>query len=44
LLRRYFHRQINDPLLYDIVLNLEHLSAEAAAETIYTSLKIRFAE
>lgn len=40
--QRYFHRRIDDPLLYDLVLNLEHFSPEAASETIYQSVKHRF--
>jgi cytidylate kinase len=34
---RYFHRDINDPHLYDLVINVEHTDISAAVEQIVAS-------
>jgi len=39
---RYFHHHVADPLLYDLVINLEHTSREAAADLIVNSYRHRF--
>jgi cytidylate kinase len=33
-LRKYFHRDIDDPLLYHLVINTDLMTCEGAAETI----------
>jgi cytidylate kinase len=40
--KRYFHRDLGDPRLYDLVINLEHMTRDAAAELIYHSWRLRF--
>jgi cytidylate kinase len=43
LVRRYFHEDIAAPRLYDLVINLEHVDHEAAADVIATAFRRRFA-
>ena len=38
IVRRHFHHEINDQLLYDLIINTEAMSAKATAETILTAL------
>jgi cytidylate kinase len=38
IVRRHFHQEINDQLLYDLIINTEALSAKATAEIILTAL------
>jgi hypothetical protein len=38
-IRQVYHRDIDDPLGYDLVLNTEHLTIEAAAETVHGTLR-----
>lgn len=40
--RRYFHRDVADPHLYDLVINLEHISRDAAVELILKDYELRF--
>jgi cytidylate kinase len=40
--RRYFHRDVADPQLYDLVVNLEHTSCNAAADLILSDYRLRF--
>jgi cytidylate kinase len=40
--RRYFHHEVADPHLYDLVINLEHTSRDAAADLILSDYKLRF--
>jgi cytidylate kinase len=40
--RRYFRRDVADPHLYDLVINLQHTSRKAAAELILESCRLRF--
>jgi cytidylate kinase len=40
--RRYFHRDVADAHLYDLVINLEHISRDAAADLILSDYKVRF--
>jgi cytidylate kinase len=40
--RRYFHRDVADPQLYDLVINLERTSRDAAAELILSDYKLCF--
>jgi len=40
-IRQAFGREIEDPLGYDLVLNVEHLGADAAAATIVTLLRTK---
>jgi len=40
-IRQAFGKQIEDPLGYDLVLNVEHLGPEAAASTIVTLLRTK---
>lgn len=40
--RRYFHRDVADPHLYDLVINLEHTSREVAADLILGDYMMRF--
>lgn len=35
--QRYFHHDVNDPHLYDLVINLEHLTHAAAADLILSA-------
>ncbi|MCI0491805.1 MAG: cytidylate kinase-like family protein [Planctomycetes bacterium] len=42
--RRYFHRDVADPHLYDLVINLERISREDAAELIVLECQRRFAK
>ena len=39
---RYFHRDVAAPHVYDLVINLEHTSFEAAAELIVSAYRHRF--
>jgi cytidylate kinase len=39
---RYFHADVANPELYDMVVNLEHMSREMAAELIVRAYKSRF--
>jgi hypothetical protein len=41
-IREYFHSDVTDPHLYDLVLNLEHLSLEEASELIVSQCERRF--
>jgi cytidylate kinase len=38
--KRFFHHDINDPLLYDLVINIQHLGAAKAAEGIVAALAL----
>jgi hypothetical protein len=40
--RRYFQRDVADPHLYDLVINLEQTTRDAAAELILSDYKLRF--
>ena len=40
--RRYFHRDVADPQLYDLVINLERTTPDAAAELILSDYKLCF--
>jgi cytidylate kinase len=42
--QRYFHRDVADPHLYDLVINLEYMTREAAASIIARDCKARFCE
>ena len=42
LVRRYFHHDIADPHLYDLVINLEHTSRDAALDLILGDYLMRF--
>ncbi len=37
--RRYFHQDITDPRLYDLVINLAHISRDEAVEVIVSAAK-----
>ena len=37
--QRYFHQDIDDPHLYDVVVNVEHMGPEAAAEKIAEAMR-----
>jgi cytidylate kinase len=39
--RRYFLRDVADPHLYDLVINLQHVSREAAVDMIVRECKRR---
>jgi cytidylate kinase len=41
--RRCFHRNINDPELHDVVINLEHTSGDVAVDLILGDYLMRFA-
>jgi len=38
-IEHHFHRNIDDPLAYDLILNTGEVSVEAAAELIQLGLK-----
>jgi cytidylate kinase len=38
--RRYFHQHVDDAHLYDLVINLEHISREAAVELVLAANKL----
>lgn len=40
--QKYFHRDAEDPRLYDVVVNLEHMGPEGAAELILRQCRARF--
>jgi hypothetical protein len=40
--QRYFHHDVTDPHLYGLVINLEHISRNAAANLIVSDYKLRF--
>ncbi|OPY09262.1 MAG: hypothetical protein A4E66_01759 [Syntrophus sp. PtaB.Bin001] len=40
--RQYFQRDVTDPLDYDMVLNTENLSIDAAVLIIQTAFKAKF--
>ncbi len=40
-IRRHFHRDIADPLAYDLILNAEHLDLEAAIEMVIHAAEIK---
>lgn len=40
--RRYFHHDIADPAVYDMVLNLEHFSNDEVAELVVDACRLRF--
>jgi len=40
--RQYFQRDVTDPLGYDLVVNTENLSLDAAVSIIHTAFKARF--
>lgn len=42
LVRRHFHEDIRDPRLYDVLVNLEYLDREAAADVIAAAFRRRF--
>ena len=42
--RRYFHRDVADPHLYDVVLNLEYTPREVIADSIISHCRSRFGE
>jgi cytidylate kinase len=37
-LKRYYHAKVEDPVHYDLVINTEHLSPEAAASIVVDAL------
>jgi len=39
---QYFHRDVTNPLDYDLVLNTENLSIDAAVATLETAFKAKF--
>ncbi|HOJ61893.1 MAG TPA: cytidylate kinase-like family protein [bacterium] len=39
--KRYFHADINDPLHYDLVINMARTSLDAAVKTVLTALRAR---
>jgi len=41
-IRQHFHRDADDPLFYDLVINTEFMSVHAVVETIVTALKAKF--
>jgi cytidylate kinase len=43
LVRQHFHQDVANPLLYDLVVNLEHLGRAAAADLIALAFRRRFA-
>ena len=38
---RYYHRDVADPHVYDLVINLEHTSRDAAADLIVSAYRLR---
>jgi hypothetical protein len=40
--RQYFHHDVGDPHLYDLVINLSHRSRDAAADLILSDFRLRF--
>jgi cytidylate kinase len=40
--KRYYHRDVRDSHLYDLVINMEHAASETAAELITQACKLRF--
>jgi cytidylate kinase len=42
LIKHHFNREIGDPHLYDLVLNLAHMSLESAADLIVANCRQRF--
>jgi cytidylate kinase len=40
-IRRHFHRDIADPLAYDLILNSEHLDLDAAVEMVLRAAEIK---
>jgi len=38
--KRFFHRDINDPLLYDLVINVQHIGMTKAVEQIVAALAL----
>ena len=40
--KRYYHRDVRDAHLYDLVINMEHATSSAAAELIANACKLRF--
>ena len=40
-IRRYFHHNVAEPHLYDLVINLEHTTREAAADLILSEYRLR---
>jgi hypothetical protein len=40
-IKRYFHSDINDPVNYDLVVNTEHISVEAAASIVVHALPLK---
>ncbi|MCP4661210.1 MAG: cytidylate kinase-like family protein [bacterium] len=44
LIERYFRRDVADPSLYDLVINLQHLDHERAAELIVDQYRQRFGD
>ena len=43
LVQEHFHRDIEDPLLYDAVLNMEHLPLDEAADVVIGLVRQRMA-
>lgn len=39
--RRYFHAELEDPVYYDLVINTEHLSFQAAASLVVDALQLK---
>jgi len=39
--RRYFHKEINEPTQYDMVINMANTSLDAAVKTVLTALRAR---
>jgi cytidylate kinase len=39
--RRYFHAELEDPVYYDVVINTEHLSFQAAASLVVDALQLK---
>jgi cytidylate kinase len=42
--KRYFRRDVRDPHLYDLAINLEHMTSQSAAELIHIAVRQRFGE
>jgi cytidylate kinase len=40
-IKRYFHAELEDPVYYDLVINTEHLSLEAAASIVVDALPFK---
>jgi len=40
-IKRYFHAELEDPVYYDLVINTEHLSFQAAASIVVNALSLK---